>query len=145
VSNYHINEATCHDCPCKVNFAALRAEVERLKREQAEEVAEFNAGYDARRAGKPDSDEPYGIKYDVWKCGYAWAAYDDLKADRERAETAEARVKALEERNSRQAELIRELVDTCTCEAGQRFKAKVAATLEALAEEKGAGSEQHGQ
>lgn len=60
--------------------ATLRAERDELKREYDEEVAEFNAGFEAYRSGIHYDDEPHDTKYDQWRCGWAWAAFDVLRA-----------------------------------------------------------------
>ena len=72
----------------------LQAENARLLDEQDAETDEFNAGYDACRAGKSLFDDPCG-PYDVWRAGFKSAAYDDmeveivmLKADVERLRAA---------------------------------------------------------
>lgn len=45
------------------------------------EVAEFNAGYHAARAGTGEDEEPADTHYDVWTIGYAWYKYPGLKAE----------------------------------------------------------------
>lgn len=60
--------------------AVLSAEIDRMRREYDEEVGEFNAGFDAGQRGLPESTEPNDVKHDVWKCGYAWGAFENLKA-----------------------------------------------------------------
>lgn len=59
----------------------LAAEIDRQRAEYNAEVDEFNAGYEAAQQGLPESAEPSDTKYDVWKCGYAWAMFDKLKAE----------------------------------------------------------------
>ncbi len=60
-----------------------------LREAHAEEVAEFNAGYEAMKAGQPCDAEPAGTKYDVWHNGWAWAAHDCNAAARIAALEAE--------------------------------------------------------
>ncbi len=59
----------------------LIAEVKRLRAAQAGEIAGFDAGFNAQRAGveydAPGVEQPY----DVWRCGWAWGAFDGLNAD----------------------------------------------------------------
>lgn len=62
-------------------YLAQREEIERLKREYAEEIDEFNAGYQAAKDGLPESAEPERCPHDVWRCGYAWGAFEGLKKD----------------------------------------------------------------
>jgi len=56
----------------------LIVEVRRLREERVGEIAEFNAGFNAQRAGveydAPGVEQPY----DVWRCGWAWGAFDGL-------------------------------------------------------------------
>ena len=52
----------------------LQIEIAKLKREAAEEVEEFNAGYSAFEDGVPIENEP-ATKYDVWRIGWVWAQY----------------------------------------------------------------------
>ena len=52
-----------------------RARVAELERRQAEETAEFNAGFDAFQRGEPVTVEPVSTPYDVWVMGWAWAQY----------------------------------------------------------------------
>lgn len=58
----------------------LRAEVAALKATAAEEVDEFNAGFDAAKNGEPFI-EPQGIKHDQWCVGYAWQRFDWLNEE----------------------------------------------------------------
>ena len=61
--------------------ATLAAEIDKQRAEHNAEVDEFNAGYEAAQQGLPESSEPSDTKYDVWKCGYAWGAFEKLKAE----------------------------------------------------------------
>jgi len=54
---------------------AARAEAQARLESYNAEVDELNAGFDAYRAGLSLYDQPEVI-YDVWRVGYAWAAYD---------------------------------------------------------------------
>jgi len=54
---------------------AARAEAQARLESYNAEVDEFSAGFDAYRAGLSLYDQPEVI-YDVWRVGYAWAAYD---------------------------------------------------------------------
>lgn len=60
--------------------ATLGAEIDRMRQEYNQEIDEFNAGFDAGQQGLPESAEPLDTKYDVWKCGYAWGAFERFKA-----------------------------------------------------------------
>lgn len=42
-----------------------------------EEVDEFNAGFEAYKAGKSVDDEPNNTKHDVWRIGWVWSWYSD--------------------------------------------------------------------
>jgi hypothetical protein len=42
------------------------------------EIAEFNAGFDAYEAGVPVDHEPSDTQYDVWRTGWAWAAFEPM-------------------------------------------------------------------
>jgi len=59
----------------------LTAELARLKQRYNDEVAEFNAGFEAAKGGKSIDDEPNNCPFDVWKCGFAWGAFDGLRAE----------------------------------------------------------------
>lgn len=61
-----------------------KLEVARLKGQYADEVDEFNAGYQAAKDGLPESAEPFHCPHDVWMCGYAWGKFESLKAGVER-------------------------------------------------------------
>lgn len=54
---------------------AARAEAQARLESYNAEVDEFSAGFDAYRAGLSLDDQPE-VVYDVWRVGYAWAAYD---------------------------------------------------------------------
>lgn len=54
---------------------AARAEAQARLESYNSEADEFNAGFDAYRAGLSPDDEPE-VAHDVWRVGYAWAAYD---------------------------------------------------------------------
>jgi len=54
---------------------AARAEAQARLESYNAEVDEFSAGFDAYRAGLSLYDQPEVI-YDVWRVGYAWAAYN---------------------------------------------------------------------
>lgn len=43
------------------------------------EISEFNDGVTAYLSGVPIEDEPDSTNYDVWKCGWAWAAFEPMK------------------------------------------------------------------
>lgn len=43
MSGYHINEATCHACPCKVNFDAFKTRADKAEAEVARLRAEHSA------------------------------------------------------------------------------------------------------
>jgi hypothetical protein len=53
---------------------------EEMQRSQAEEVDEFNAGFDAAQRGEPIDNEPSHTPYDVWRVGWAWAKYQKEQA-----------------------------------------------------------------
>jgi hypothetical protein len=84
----------------------LRAEVERLKQQYAEEVDEFNAGYQAARDGLGEDAEPNSTPHDVWRCGYAWGKFEALKVEVNRLQ--EANVFALSE-NARMKNALEEI------------------------------------
>lgn len=71
---------------------AARAEAQARLESHNAEVDEFSAGFDAYRAGLSFYDQPEVI-YDVWRVGYAWAAYD---AQVERIAELEAMLKRIE-------------------------------------------------
>ena len=85
----------------KAEIAALELKVKQLRKAEADEAAEFNAGYEARNAGVAYEDAPRHTDYDAWRVGWAWAAFDDLRrqvADLEfrcakQAQTAERETK----------------------------------------------------
>ena len=54
---------------------ALVEQIETLRRQQAEEVEEFNAGYEAAKRGEPIENEPSHTPYDVWCIGWVWGKY----------------------------------------------------------------------
>ena len=56
-------------------------ELQRLKAAYAGEVAEFNAGFDAYRRGESFDDEPADVQYDVWRAGWAWAAFEPMRKE----------------------------------------------------------------
>lgn len=56
-------------------------EIERLQKERIEEVAEFNAGYDCAQRGGSIHDEPDQTPHDQWCCGFAWGAFERLRAE----------------------------------------------------------------
>lgn len=55
-----------------------------LEADEADEVAEFNAGFEAAKAGKTLDDEPSETRFDVWRVGFAWQKFDGLVAEVER-------------------------------------------------------------
>jgi hypothetical protein len=56
-------------------------EQDRLAAIASEEVAEFNAGYEAGQAGAVSiDDQPHDIKHDQWRIGYQAGVYDRLAA-----------------------------------------------------------------
>ena len=57
--------------------AAYDALAARIQAADAE-VAEFNAGFDAYGAGVPVENEPSDTAHDVWRVGWAWAAFPYL-------------------------------------------------------------------
>lgn len=63
------------------------------KAEAFSDIDEFNAGFDAAKAGLP-YDEPSGTTRDCWRIGYAWFHWPTLRAAsdqwKERAEKAES-------------------------------------------------------
>ena len=63
-------------CTC---VPILRREVERLREESANEVAEFNAGYECAMEGGSVHDQPSDCPYDVWEVGFAWAIWNKEK------------------------------------------------------------------
>ena len=71
---------------------AARAEAQARLESYNAEVDELNAGFDAYRAGLSLYDQPE-VVYDVWRVGYAWAAYD---AQVERIAELEAMLKRVE-------------------------------------------------
>jgi hypothetical protein len=52
-----------------------RDELDELKKANAEEIVQFNAGYDAGYAYSKEPEPHYDPDYDVWLCGYAWGKY----------------------------------------------------------------------
>ena len=73
-------------------LAAANARAEKAEQLNADEVAQFNDGYEAAKAGKSSDDQPsYEVDRDQWYVGYAWfqwrkAILDRLaKAERELA------------------------------------------------------------
>lgn len=56
---------------------AARAEAQARLESYNSEADEFNAGFDAYRAGLSPDDEPE-VAHDVWRVGYAWAAYTHI-------------------------------------------------------------------
>lgn len=79
---------------------AARAEAQARLESCNAEADEFNAGFDAYRAGLSPDDEPE-VAHDVWRVGYAWAAYD----------THIARIAELEAQESWRLKLDRDFVD----------------------------------
>jgi hypothetical protein len=68
----------------EIALSQSQQEVEKLKLEYNEEVDEFNAGHTAFTEGRSVDDEPSGLKYDVWRAGFAFAAFASLKSDKEK-------------------------------------------------------------
>jgi len=65
---------------------STRMELAEVRQAVARQVDQFNDGFDAAKAGKPESDEvltDYDIDEDQWLVGYAWGKYEELKADAE--------------------------------------------------------------
>ena len=60
-------------------LAAYDALAARIQAADAE-VVEFNAGFDAYGAGVPVENEPSDTAHDVWRVGWAWAAFPHLTA-----------------------------------------------------------------
>ena len=48
--------------------------------EHAGEIDEFNAGFAAYEEGIDVALEPADTKYDVWRAGWAWAAFEPMRA-----------------------------------------------------------------
>jgi len=69
------------------DLAEALDEIDRLNVFHAEEVAEFNAGWQAAQDGKPE-DEPPDVVHDQWRVGYAWFHWDATKARLRRLEAA---------------------------------------------------------
>lgn len=71
------------DCSPNVARDVLRlvAEVERLRTGYSAEIAEYNAGYDHAKSGGRIEDEPSGLRFDVWRLGYAVANYEAMSAE----------------------------------------------------------------
>jgi hypothetical protein len=72
-------------------YAALKEHARQLERQRdeavklrAEEIAEFNAGCDAYKNGVRFADLEVG-PHDQTGIGYAWAAFDDLRKQRDEA------------------------------------------------------------
>lgn len=59
---------------------ALVNKIEALQKTQAEEVDEFNAGYEAAQRGETIESEPEYTPYDVWCIGWVWGDYQKRKA-----------------------------------------------------------------
>jgi hypothetical protein len=56
------------------------ADLEQLVKLRNMEIDQFNAGFEAARDGKPESDHPnYDIDTDDWLPGYAWGAFEPMK------------------------------------------------------------------
>lgn len=72
------SRAALHDAQ---TICYQRVEIERLRTDYNAEVDEFNAGYDACKAGELVENEPGDMPHDMWRPGYAWAAFDDLRAE----------------------------------------------------------------
>ena len=60
-------------------LVAYDAQAARIQAADAE-VVEFNAGFDAYGAGVPVENEPSDTAHDVWRVGWAWAAFPHLTA-----------------------------------------------------------------
>lgn len=78
----HLAEESDRRCQQAVDsadakVAQLRTRIAYLERTDAEQVAEFNAGYEAGERGDPP-DEPAGTKHDEWRVGYAFARWPML-------------------------------------------------------------------
>ena len=58
-------------------LATYDAQAARIQAADAE-VAEFNRGFDAYGAGVPLENEPSDTAHDVWRVGWAWAAFPHL-------------------------------------------------------------------
>ena len=58
-------------------------DLESLRRECEEETKEFNDGFDAYKSGLTVSDEPSSTRHDMWRVGYAFSAFDDLRRERD--------------------------------------------------------------
>ena len=69
----------------------VTAERNELNDEYNEEVDEFNAGFQAYKDSLPEST-PHEEHYDVWLCGYAWAAFEDLKRERDTLRAERTRI-----------------------------------------------------
>lgn len=59
----------------RAQVAQLSVKVEQLRKAQAEEVDEMNAGYAAAVEGESIDDEPSGLHHDVWRIGWVWGKY----------------------------------------------------------------------
>jgi hypothetical protein len=57
----------------------LRAELAAERQEYTQEVDEFNAGFEAYKAGVAYEDEPNDTIHDQWSVGWAWAAFNDMR------------------------------------------------------------------
>jgi hypothetical protein len=57
----------------------LEARVADLEQSYAEEIDQFNAGFDAARAGESDEYQPhFEHDHDTWGIGYAWEKFEKL-------------------------------------------------------------------
>lgn len=61
-------------------YDAALARIAELEASSAGEVSEFNAGFHAYETGVPVDEEPSDTAYDVWRAGWAWAAFEPLRA-----------------------------------------------------------------
>lgn len=66
----------------------LEIRIAELLQQNSEEVAEFNAGYEAYHAGILIDEEPLGLKHDQWRIGWAWAAFEPMQRRITELETA---------------------------------------------------------
>jgi len=64
----------CDTGSAAVQVGLLHEVIEQQQADHAEEVAEFNAGWQAAMDSLPP-DEPANTKHDVWLAGYAWAKW----------------------------------------------------------------------
>ena len=114
-----------HPKGCDCDLCWLYLNLSRDRKDHIGDVDEFNAGFEAAKAGKTEADEPQDSEHDSWMPGFAWQKYEGLKAE---VVSLTAQIDILEHSNCRccreKQSADSDCLEGCRCEGSAAIDAR---------------------